>query len=105
MPYVNPQCIRTLMTHLNLENILLLFKRVLMDTSNLFLSSDACKLIDCCEAIKSLIYPFKYEQVYVPHLPDMLLDRVDAPFIFMLGLKTSLWNEVKDNVKDGTYLI
>ena len=61
MPNACNQAIRTLMSHLSLDNIFLLFKRVLLDTSNLFLSQDVSKLIDCCEAIKTLIYPFKYD--------------------------------------------
>ena len=85
--------------------MLLLFKRVLLDTSNLFISADVTKLVNCCEAIKSLIFPFKYEVVYVPHLPKILLDRVDAPFIFMLGIESSLYSEVEPQIKDGTYII
>ena len=64
-----------------------LFKRVLLDTSNLFMSQYATKLVDCCEAIKSLIFPFKYEVVYMPHLPKVLLDIVDVPCVFMLGIE------------------
>ena len=59
---------------------------MLLDTSNLFQSEDPIKLVNCCEAIKALIFPFKFELVYVPHLPKILLDRVETPFIFMLGI-------------------
>jgi hypothetical protein len=83
---VNPDIITDLFRSLEVENILLLFKRVLLDTSNLFTISDPIKLVNCCEAIKALIFPFKFELVYVPHLPEILLDRVETPFIFMLGI-------------------
>jgi len=83
----------------------LLFRRVLLDTSNLFIAKDVSTLIDCCEAIKSLLYPYKYELVYIPHLPEILLDRVDAPFIFMLGVEDRFSGKVDSYIKDGTYMI
>ena len=105
LPYIDPRCISTLFSSLTFENILLLLRRVLLDTSNLFISKDSGKIIDCCEAIKSLIYPYKYELVYIPYLPEILLDRVDAPFIFMLGVEDKFTKKVEDYIKDGTYMI
>ena len=82
-------------------------RRVLLDTSNILVSSEKSTLIQVCEAIKSLIFPYKYEQVNVPYLPKVLLDRVDAPFIFLLGIQRIFFpNKDMDNyVKDGTYII
>jgi len=105
LPYIDPRCIETLFTSLSSYIILLLLRRVLLDTSNLFISKDAGKIIDCCEAIKSLIYPYKYELVYIPYLPEILLDRVDAPFIFMLGVEEKFTKKIDDYIKDGTYMI
>ena len=42
--------------------------------------------------------------MYIPYLPEILLDRVDAPHIFMMGLKRKHYDTVQDNVKDGTYI-
>ena len=82
-----------------------LFKRVLLDTSNLFMSNDPKKLVNCCEAIKSLIFPFKYEVIYVPHLPKVLLDIVDVPCVFMLGIELKHFKETEKHIKDGTYIV
>jgi hypothetical protein len=42
----------------------------------------------------------------VPHLPEILLDRVETPFIFMLGIAgENLYKQVEDSIKDGTYII
>ena len=97
--------ITDLFRSLDVDNVLLLFKRVLLDTSNLFTSNDPIKLMNCCEAIKALIFPFKFELVYVPHLPEILLDRVETPFIFMLGINHDLYKNIEESVKDGTYII
>lgn len=61
LPYVNYKCIEKLFTSLSLDNILLLFRRVLLDTSNILVAPNKKHLIECCEAIKSLIFPYKYE--------------------------------------------
>ena len=105
LPAVNPETITDLFKSLDVDNVLLLFKRVLLDTSNLFTSNDPIKLINCCEAIKALIFPFKFELVYVPNLPEILLDRVETPFIFMLGINHELYKNIEESVKDGTYII
>ena len=105
IPYIDKQCIETLFQYLGVDNIILLFKRVLLDTSNLFISEKSGRLVDCCEAIKSLIFPFKYEQVYIPNLPEGLRDRVDCPYIFMMGLVKEEYDKTIGSVKDGTYII
>ena len=61
LPFADIKCIEKLFTCLSLDNILLLFRRVLLDTSNILISSDKESIIMCCEAIRSLIYPYKYE--------------------------------------------
>ena len=105
IPYIDRKCIETLFQFLSIDNIILLFKRVLLDTSNLFISEKSGRLVDCCEAIKSLIFPFKYEQVYIPNLPEGLRDRVDCPYIFMMGMVKDEYVKTKDSIKDGTYII
>ena len=105
LPYVNYKTIASLFYNLTVDNVMRLFKRVLLDTSNLFMSSDPKKLVNCCEAIKSLIFPFKYEVIYVPHLPKVLLDIVDVPCVFMLGIELKHFKETEKHIKDGTYIV
>lgn len=100
---MDPKCILKLFSTLQLDNILMLFRRVLLDTSNILLANDKNTLIQCCEAIKTLIFPYKYEQVNVSYLPKALMDRVDAPFIFLLGVERQHYKE--SYIKDGTYII
>ena len=75
--------------------------------SNLFVSEDKSKLIACAEAIKALIFPFRYEMVYVPLLPKVLVDRVETPFIYMLGVEKSVYdkNDVGSQIIDGTFIV
>ena len=76
-----------------------------MDTSNLFVSNDTTKLVNCCEAIKALIFPFKYEVVYVPHLPKAFLSILEVPAVFMLGVETKLLDEAMCFIKEDAWIV
>ena len=55
----------------------------------LFHSRNVSKLPIICESIRALIYPFKWSHVFVPVIPAVLLDLVQAPVPFILGIHTS----------------
>ena len=61
LPLVNHESIACLFHSLKVENIMRVFKRVLLETSNMFISTDRSKLVKCCEAFRSLIFPFQYQ--------------------------------------------
>lgn len=63
------------------------------------------KIAQCCEAIKILGAPFKYEHVHMSCVPPPLIDRVDAPYIFLLGVCKAEDKKLNNLTKDGTYLI
>ncbi len=90
---MNPKSIVKLFSCLSLDNILTLFRRVLLDTSIILLAGEKNTLMQCCEAIYALIFPYKYEQVSIPYLPKVLIDRVDAPFIFLIGVERVNYKE------------
>ena len=105
LPYANYETIATLFNSLSVSNIMVIINRVLLDTSNLFVSEDITKLVNCCEAIKSLIFPFKYEVVYVPHLPKGFLTILEVPAVFMLGVERKLFDEAMNIIKDDALII
>jgi hypothetical protein len=82
-----------------------LFKRVLLDSNNLMVCKDRNKLVQVGEAIKSLIFPFKYEFIYVPYVPESLIDYLNAPVPFLMGVEEKLIKLAEDNINDGTYII
>eukprot|EP01041_Mallomonas_annulata_P003873 gene3873-7731_t len=47
-----------------------------------------------CETLRALMYPFRWGHVYVPVVPAALLDLVEAPVPFILGVLTELLIEV-----------
>jgi len=91
LPFVNHESIACLFSSLKVDNIMRVFKRILLETSNMFISNDRKRLVNCCEAFKSLIFPFKYQHVgnlFIPYLSLRDFGYADAPFPFMLGMNT-----------------
>lgn len=103
---MNHESIACLFNSLKVDNIMRVFKRVLLETSNMFISSDRSTLVHCCEAFKSLIFPFEYQHLgnlFIPYLSLRDFGFADAPFPFMLGMDTAEQKSAK--IKDGTYII
>merc|ERR1719312_1997656 len=71
---------------LGVENALKLLTCVLLEHQILVFSSDCQKLMLICESVLALIYPFEFSHVYVPILPPMLENFLDAPVPYMMGL-------------------
>lgn len=71
---------------LGVENSIKLITCVLLEYQILVFSSDCQNLMLVCESVLALIYPFKFSHVYVPILPPMLENFLDAPVPYMMGL-------------------
>ncbi len=71
---------------LGIENAVKLLVCVLLEHQILVYSSEFDKLMLVCEAITTLLYPFKWPHVYVPILPPSLENFLDAPVPYIMGL-------------------
>ena len=71
---------------LGVENVVKLLIIVLLEHQILVYSSEFDKLMLVCEAITTLMYPFKWPHVYVPILPPSLENFLDAPVPYIMGL-------------------
>ena len=48
----------------------------------------------CCNAVLSFLYPLKWQHVFVPILPNKLIDYVCAPMPYILGIHSSMLQKV-----------
>lgn len=64
----------------------------------LFHSSSYSRLTEGCRALTALMYPFKYTHVNIPLLPAALIDFLDTPTPFIMGVHSSLKHEVAELV-------
>lgn len=71
---------------MDIRNILMVFRSILLEHQVLFYSSDYQKLMLVAESLTILIFPFTWQHVYVPILPASLSHFLDAPVPFIMGL-------------------
>lgn len=59
-------------------------------------SQSFSRLHDACQALISLMYPFKYSHVYIPLLPTSLTEVLNIPTPFLIGCHSKLKSEFED---------
>lgn len=72
---------------LTIPNIVTLFEYVLAESRIIFYSSHTSMLHLASAAITHLIYPFKWAGVFIPVLPARLLQAVEAPCPYIVGIE------------------
>lgn len=68
------------------NNIITLFTALLLEYRVILVSDQYTNLTLVSELIKHLMYPFAYEHVYIPILPKTLLEILNAPMPFFVGI-------------------
>ncbi|KAL6052530.1 DENN (AEX3) domain containing protein, variant 2 [Balamuthia mandrillaris] len=82
--------LRYLFDTLDLDNVLLLFSCVLSEQKIVLKSSQYTLLTYVAESINSLLYPFAWQHVYVPVLPECLVEFMSSPTAFIMGVHSTL---------------
>ncbi|XP_021736316.1 DENN domain and WD repeat-containing protein SCD1-like [Chenopodium quinoa] len=75
---------------LDVDNLLKLFTAVLLERRILLRSNKYSLLTLVSEAICHLIYPFRWQHVYIPLLFFSGVDYIDAPTPYMMGLHSGV---------------
>ncbi|KJE89773.1 hypothetical protein, variant [Capsaspora owczarzaki ATCC 30864] len=73
---------------LNLENVVRLFTLLLSETKIIFQSKHYALLNPIAEALCSLMFPFRWQYVFIPICPPVLLDFLQAPLPYIVGVRT-----------------
>ncbi|CAN0909147.1 DENN domain and WD repeat-containing protein SCD1 [Linum grandiflorum] len=88
---------------LDIDNLILLFTAVLLERRILLRSDKYSLLTLVSEAICHLIYPFRWQHVYIPLLFFSGVDYIDAPTPYMMGLHSSV--DTSYLVMDGVVVV
>lgn len=75
---------------LDVDNFIMLFTAVLIERRILIRSNKYSLLTLASEAICHLIYPFRWQHVYIPLLFFSGVDYIDAPTPYMMGLHSGV---------------
>lgn len=72
---------------LSIPNIVTLFEYVLQESKIILLSSHTAMLHLASLAISNLLYPFKWAGVFIPVLPARLVQTIEAPCPYIVGIE------------------
>lgn len=78
---------RPLFTCLSSESIMIVFSFICMEKKICFCSENVSLLTPIQEAFMSMLFPFVWQGAYIPVLSANMLDILDAPVPFMIGVK------------------
>lgn len=67
-------------------NMITIFANMLNERRILITSKNLCRLSSCVQAANSLIYPMHWQHIFIPVLPNHLLDYLSAPMPFLIGV-------------------
>ena len=79
----------TLFECLDLNNVIALVVAVLTEQQIILCSSHWSALVDVAETVCALIFPFQWQGVYMPVLPQRLQEFLYAPVPFIAGIHSS----------------
>ena len=54
--------------------------------STVFISNDANKIVMSTEVLRTVMFPFDYDEAYIPFLPSGLINYLEAPFAVLMGV-------------------
>lgn len=74
----------------------MVFRCILLEKKLLFISSDIERLTTLVQSLLYLIFPFTWSFVYIPLLPDSLLDYLGSPVPFMMGMQRESLLKIED---------
>ncbi|EGR27899.1 hypothetical protein IMG5_187430 [Ichthyophthirius multifiliis] len=82
--------LKTLFRVLDIDKIIFLFECVLLEKKIFLISKHKKLIIQVAEALTSLIFPFRYNNVYIPILPEVLKTYLEAPVPFIIGFEQKI---------------
>ncbi|KAJ3315495.1 hypothetical protein HDV04_003037 [Boothiomyces sp. JEL0838] len=78
---------------MSLEHIVTLFELLMMDVKVILLSDHPSMLTLSCEIICGWLYPFYWHHILIPVLPKRLLNYLQAPVPFLVGIQKKSFPE------------
>lgn len=79
---------------LSADTFLKILYAIMLEKSVIFVSDNLPLLSSATLGMQSFLHPFKWSYVQIPILPRSLVDMVEAPMPFIVGLLKSHLNEV-----------
>ena len=88
--------------HFSAENTIKILNAMLLEHSVLFISSELEKLTPISESILALMFPFEYQLVYIPLLPEAMIEFLSSPVPFIAGVHKKILDRALESVNVNT---
>eukprot|EP00457_Paulinella_chromatophora_P001403 gb/GEZN01001405.1/.p1 GENE.gb/GEZN01001405.1/~~gb/GEZN01001405.1/.p1 ORF type:complete len:852 (+),score=121.46 gb/GEZN01001405.1/:260-2815(+) len=95
----------TLFSHFTIPSILLLLSALLTEQKLLFLSESTTLLTTITQSLFQLLYPFRWFYAYVPVLVPSMLQALEIPQPYVLGIPSYLRDQVDESFLDDVVLV
>ncbi|KAG6620388.1 DENN domain-containing protein 5B [Phytophthora cinnamomi] len=87
--HLDDYCFQMLFQCLSLKNVIYIVNCLLLEQRVLVHSNHRGLLTPICEALCALLFPFSWKHVFIPFLPVKLIEYLQAPVPYFIGLHTS----------------
>ncbi|KAG1685989.1 hypothetical protein DVH05_007590 [Phytophthora capsici] len=87
--HLDDYCFQMLFQCLSLTKIIYIVNCLLLEQRVLVHSNHQGLLTPVCEALCALLFPFSWKHVFIPFLPVKLIEYLQAPVPYFIGLHTS----------------
>jgi predicted hotdog family 3-hydroxylacyl-ACP dehydratase len=101
----NNVCFSKLLSCLHVDVLLQVFATILLERRVIFCSSQLSVLSSCMSTIVALLYPFEWQHTFITVLPSMLIDVVDAPTPFIIGILSTVKPQLDDHQLSEVLLV
>lgn len=79
------------------NNMMIIFASMLYERRIIFTSKRLNRLSACVQSANAIIYPMNWQHIFIPVLPQQLVDYLLAPMPYLIGVPHSLLNRVRRN--------
>lgn len=70
--------------------MMVIFASMLYERRIIFTSKKLSRLSACVQSANALLYPMSWQHIFIPVLPQSLIDYLLAPMPYLIGLPHSL---------------
>jgi len=100
-----PHSLESALRFVGARTLLDIVYHALAEHKILLCSSDVSRLPVIAESLKVLLYPFLWCSAYVPVVPALLLDLIEAPVPYILGLPVKLLDKISPLVLKSVVVV
>lgn len=94
----------------NIEKILQLIRALLLEKKVIIIKEDISDVAIIMLTLISLLSPFKWNYTLITNLPENLIEALESPTPFLIGIQKSTWDskckiEMMDNIVEENFVI